>query len=88
MIIIAIFIKLFDIRIFAKSLLGFSRSFRASTELLDLSFFKFSISFGESEKYATSEPDINAEQNSNRIIIVSIKKKLNDNGINVISRML
>jgi len=87
-IIIAIFIKLFDIRIFAKSLLGFSRSFRASTELLDLSFFKCSISFGDREKYATSEPDINAEQKSNKIIIDSIKKTLNDNGINVISRML
>ena len=57
-------------------------------KILDLSFFKCSISFGESEKYATSEPEINAEQKSNRIIIVSIKKILNDNGISVISRML
>lgn len=57
----AIFTKLFAIRIVANKALGFS--FNEIIRLLDIdsSSFKFAMSLGESEKNAISLPEIKAE---------------------------
>jgi len=64
---IAIFTKLFAIRIVASNVLGFS--FKAIILLLDLvsSASRLAISLGESEKNAISLPDMNAEERINNI---------------------
>ena len=56
----AIFIKLFDIKIVASNLLGFSKS----ESILDINLSPFSlIRFNlSSEKKATSEPDVRADK--------------------------
>ena len=56
----AIFIKLFDIKIVASNLLGFSRS--KSILDINLSSFSFGMFDLSSEKKATSEPDVRADK--------------------------
>ena len=63
----AIFTRLFAIKIVASNVLGFSLS--AIIRLLELvsSSFRLAKSLGESEKNAISLPEINAEDNINMI---------------------
>ncbi len=58
---IPIFIKLFTTRIVANRRSGILYSFRAQKAFFDFFVSKLLIFEGESEKYATSEPDIRAE---------------------------
>jgi hypothetical protein len=67
----AIFIKLFAIRIVAKSFLGFSKSDETISIGFDFSSKPLSISDRVSENKATSAPEINAEH-TNRIIRIMI----------------
>ena len=64
------FTKLFTTRIVPSSCSGFLRRVTTFFEALDLLFFKPAISDGESEKKATSDPEIRAEQirSNSRII--------------------
>ena len=79
---IRILIKLFVIKIVAKSFFGFSNS--STTKLSPLaSWFNLSISVWDREKKATSVPEINAEQNNKKstkrrlkIDTISIDKKV------------
>ena len=66
----AIFIKLFDIKMVASSLLGFSKS----ESILDINLSRFSLRMFDlsSEKKATSEPDVRAD----RIKKIMIKENL------------
>ena len=56
----AIFIKLFDIKMVASNLLGFSKS----ESILDINLSPFSLRMLDlsSEKKATSEPDVRADR--------------------------
>ena len=63
---IAIFIKLFDIKMVASNLLGLSKSERILD--INLSPFSFGIFDLSSEKKATSEPDVRAD-NIKKIMI-------------------
>ena len=63
---IAIFIKLFDINMVASNLLGLSKSERILD--INLSPFSFGIFDLSSEKKATSEPDVRAD-NIKKIMI-------------------
>ncbi len=58
-------IKLFEISIVASNCLGFARSRRMALSFLLFFAFNRSISDGESEKKAVSDPDINPEKKSN-----------------------
>ena len=66
-IIIPTLIKLFVMRIVPRSLSGFDSISRASTDRFPLLFSRSFLSFGEREKYATSDPDTSAEQKISRI---------------------
>ena len=57
--------KVFVIRMVASSWSVFSTSFKTTSFFLDFSFFSESMSCGEKEKNATSEPEIRAEINNN-----------------------
>ena len=57
---IAIFIKLFEIKIVARSLLGFSN--RDSIFLINLLLLSSGIVDLSREKKATSQPDVNADK--------------------------
>ena len=59
------FTKLFTISIVLSNSSGLPRSFRAVEELRERLFVSSSIFAGPSEKKATSEPEIKAEQTSN-----------------------
>ena len=61
-------IKLFAIKMVAKSSFGFLRRFFISL------FSKLSNSAGVSEKYATSAPEINAENINNNTIAIKLSK--------------
>ena len=67
---IAIFMKLFDIKMVASSLLGFYKS----ESILDINLSRFSLRMFDlsSEKKATSEPDVRAD----RIKKIMIKENL------------
>jgi len=75
-------IKLLLIKMVASKVLGFSSSFRILFETGLSSPFKLSKSLGDSEKKATSEPDIRAERInktswfSSQYFFVDIKKEL------------
>ena len=81
---IAIFIKLFETNNAANNLLGFLRKSYIIFKLLFLDEFAFLISVLESEKKATSDPEIKAEKiKSNTIklilntkVYVSIKNRI------------
>ena len=81
-----IFIKLFVISIVAKSLFGFFKRFKTNFVFFDFSFFSISTSFGAREKKATSAPEISAEQNNNRIMIIKLSTIPIDIGSKVISK--
>ena len=66
----AIFIKLLAIRIVASSFWGFSISRKISLFFFVLLSFNSLSCFGVREKKATSEPEINADENSNKIIAI------------------
>ena len=69
--------KLLLIRMVANKVLGVSRRFKILLEVVLFSAFRFSKSLGESEKKATSEPEIKAEKiskiNTNRLAIIRLK---------------
>lgn len=62
------FTKLFDISIVANNFSGLFNRFIILFELSNLSFFSCLIVDGDNEKYATSEPEINADISIKNII--------------------
>ena len=67
---IAIFMKLFDIKMVASSLLGFSKS----ESILDINLSPFSLRMLDlsSEKKATSDPDVRADRIKKIMIKVNL----------------
>jgi len=63
--------KLLDMRIDPSNLSGISINFRTRLVFLLFSRLSLSKSEGESEKYATSDPEISAEKTRNRISTVN-----------------
>jgi uncharacterized protein YneF (UPF0154 family) len=76
--------KLLDIRIDPSSLSGISISFRIRLFFLLFSCLSLFISEGESEKYATSDPEISAEHIRSRISTVNQIKRMGLKGWKVI----
>ena len=70
---IAIFIKLFETNKAANNLLGLFLRLQTSFKLLFLEVFAFLMSVLESEKKATSDPEIKAEKISSKIIKIILK---------------
>ena len=68
----AILIKLLAIKIVASNFLGLSLIFKMSLLVLLSSLSKRSKSLGDREKYATSDPDIKAEQTSRKISNIEV----------------
>jgi len=66
---IAIFTKLFPTKMAARSCSGSDSSFNTRLAECFLFVFRSLISFGSSEKSATSDPDISAEMANNTITI-------------------
>lgn len=76
--------KLLDMRIDPSNLSGMSINFRMRLVFLLFSCLSLSISEGESEKYATSDPEISAEHIRSRISTVNQIKKMGLKGWKVI----
>src|SRR5690606_24631931 len=77
----AILTKLLAIRIVARSVRGFSFRCKIRSAALFLSCLSLSKSLVVSEKNATSEPEINAEQSS-KMITSAMAKKISTEGTN------